>query len=214
MAAPSEKLVIFVKAPRPGLVKTRLAQAIGAEAACDAYRMLAQTLFDRLKGLQNVELHFDPADAVSEIEPWLNAGWRAIPQGSGDLGQRLAHAFEDAFETGARRVVIIGSDCPAITIADIQTAWAGLAEHDLVLGPATDGGYWLIGLTRPQPALFQQIAWSSATVLRETQIAAQTAHLRVKLLRQLADVDTGSDWASFLAEYREPGPVSRFQPAP
>jgi glycosyltransferase A (GT-A) superfamily protein (DUF2064 family) len=89
---------------------------------------------------------------------------------------------------------LIGSDCPGLTKQDIEQAWACLGDFDVVLGPARDGGYWLIGLRALQPALFQQVAWSTPTVLAQSLERAQQAGLRVALLRELSDVDTHRDW--------------------
>src|SRR5436189_1293071 len=145
-----DKLIVFVKAPRPGAVKTRLAKAIGAPAAGAAYRRLVETLLHQLQGVGGVELCFSPDDASGEVQHWLKEGWSSSPQGGGDLGQRLQSAFQRAFHAGAKRVAIIGSDCPAVSVGDIRKAWDGLQMHDVVLGPATDGGYWLIGLRQLQ----------------------------------------------------------------
>ena len=196
---PLDQLIIFVKAPRAGGVKTRLAQGIGPEAATEAYRVLVATLLQNLAGLSAVELRFAPDEATGEIEPWRRKSWRVQPQGQGDLGQRLVGAFAEAFAGGAQRVVIIGSDCPVVTAPDIADAWTSLLQYDVVLGPATDGGYWLIGLRSPQPALFQNIHWSTDAVLRETQDRARAAKLTVHLLRRLSDVDTEKDWQEYLA---------------
>ena len=193
------QLIIFVKTPRPGAVKTRLAAEIGAAAACHAYRRLVMTVLDRMQVIPETELRFAPDDAGPEITPWLRNGWTARPQGEGDLGERMARAFEDAGADGACRVVIIGSDCPDVTAADIEQAWLALEEHDLVLGPATDGGYWLIALQQPQPSLFHDIPWSSEHVLQETLQRATAAGLRVHQLRTLSDVDTAEDWRALLA---------------
>src|SRR5262245_10443243 len=135
-----DKLIVFVKAPRPGAVKTRLARTIGAAAAEAAYRHLVETLLTQLDGLRGVELCFSPDDAASEGQHWLKEGWISSPQGDGDLGQRPHSAFQRAFHSGAKRVVIIGSDCPAVRAGDIRQAWSGLATHDVILGPAMDGG--------------------------------------------------------------------------
>jgi glycosyltransferase A (GT-A) superfamily protein (DUF2064 family) len=100
--------------------------------------------------------------------------------------------------------VIIGSDCPDVSVSDVLSAWARLNEHDLVLGPASDGGYWLIGLRRPQPVLFQNITWSTSTVQAETLARAQRAELRTSLLRKLSDIDTEQDWLEFSNRQRSP----------
>jgi rSAM/selenodomain-associated transferase 1 len=191
------RLVIFLKAPRPGQVKTRLAQTIGDAPACAAYRELVEVLLESLSTLSNVELRYSPEDGLPEIQSWLRAGWQARPQGAGDLGRRLEAATAESFATNSERVVIIGSDCPTIMPSDIQDAWRALATHDLVLGPATDGGYWLIGLRSPCPALFRNIHWSTDQVLAQTRERAETSGLTVYLLREQADVDTAADWAKY-----------------
>lgn len=198
-----ERLVVFLKAPRVGTVKTRLAEGIGAVAACEAYRHMLVTLLGNLAALRAVELCFTPADAKVELASWLRAGWSSQPQTGGDLGERLHGAFCGHFESGAERVVIIGADCPAVRPADVVAAWHALGAHDVVLGPATDGGYWLIGLRAPQPQLFTVMPWSTAAVLAETQRRACASGLRVALLRELSDVDTLADWERW--KRSEPG---------
>jgi rSAM/selenodomain-associated transferase 1 len=200
-----EKLIVFVKAPRPGAVKTRLANTIGAPAAEAAYRYLVETLLNRLDGLNEVDLCFSPDDAAGEVRHWLKQGWTSSPQGDGDLGQRLHSAFRRAFEGGATRVTIIGSDCPAVSVEDIREAWGGLKTHDVVLGPAVDGGYWLIGLWQLQPSLFCGVPWSTNGVFAETMRRVQDAGLNIQLLRELEDVDTDCDWRAFLAAQNRDG---------
>ena len=196
---PDESLIIFLKAPRPGFVKTRLARTSGVEPACAAYRRLVETLLANLTALTGVELRYSPDEAAGEIQPWLRPHWHSRAQGEGDLGARLHRAFAESFLQDAQRVVIIGSDCPEVTPRDIAEAWRALQSHDLVLGPATDGGYWLIGLNHVQPSLFTEMVWSTETVLQETLQRARSAALRVSLLRELVDVDTEVEWKDFLA---------------
>ena len=198
MSTHASRLVVFLKAPRPGSVKTRLAETLGADAACAAYRQLVERLLANLAPLVAVELCFTPPDASSEINPWLRTEWAARPQSEGDLGERLHAAFTEHFLTEAERVVIIGSDCPAVTAADIEDAWLALDGHDVVLGPALDGGYWLIGLRAPQAALFSEMPWSTNAVFAETMHRARESDLRVALLRELSDVDTAADWERWL----------------
>ena len=194
MRTHASRLVVFLKAPRAGAVKTRLAEALGADAACAAYRRLVQTLLEKLVPLPRVELCFTPVAASAEIRPWLRPGWSAVPQSAGDLGERLHAAFAEHFISDAQHVVIIGSDCPDVTATDIEDAWLALEGHDVVLGPALDGGYWLIGLRAPQPALFTTMPWSTDRVFGETMRRARESNLRVATLRELSDVDTAADW--------------------
>jgi rSAM/selenodomain-associated transferase 1 len=188
------RVIVFLKTPRPGFVKTRLAVAIGPEAACAAYRQMAGAVLEQLAPLPHVELRYTPDDAEAEISPWLKSGWTARPQGGGDLGERMHRACAEANGPA----IIIGSDCPAIALADILDAATALKNHNVVVGPATDGGYWLIGLAAPCPALFVGIAWSTDDVLKVTLAKAEAAGLSVHQLRELADVDTVEDWERFL----------------
>lgn len=190
----SRSLIVFLKAPRSGFVKTRLAKAMGAERACEIYCELTETVLKQLCPPLRVELRYTPDDAADEISKWCREGWSMRAQGNGDLGERLHRAFTEAFAAGADSVAIIGSDCPDISGNDIKEAWKSLGAHDVVLGPATDGGYWLIALSRPQPELFANVPWGSDRVLQETTERARRAGLRVHLLRILSDIDTVEDW--------------------
>ncbi|HAV61316.1 MAG TPA: hypothetical protein DCY13_03015 [Verrucomicrobiales bacterium] len=207
MPAPNTQLIVFVKAPRPGLVKTRLAAGLGAEQAAAAYRQLVDHLCPALEESANVQLRYDPADAFPEIKHWLRPGWTSEPQDQGGLGARLLGAFEGSAARGFGRTLIIGSDCPWIDGRDLHEAELVLERHDLVLGPAVDGGYWLIGLKQPHPGLFDGIEWSTERVLRQTVAAAERLGLSHELLRTLPDVDTEADWIEFMrrAPIRGPG---------
>ena len=191
---PEPRIIIFVKAPRPGFVKTRLAATIGNEAACAAYCQLTENVLAHLAPLPHLEIRFTPDDAEKEITQWLRDDWTSRPQGNGDLGERMHRAFTEANSPA----IIIGSDCPQVKLNDFITAAKTLQTHDAVIGPATDGGYWLIGLNAPYPALFKGIEWSTGGVLQSTLAKADEAGLSVQLLRELGDVDTGADWERFM----------------
>ena len=191
---PAPQTVLFVRAPRRGTVKTRLARSLGDDDALEAYRTLLTVTCDALRGLSNVELRITPDDDIPELEPWRQPGWTLAPQGAGSLGERLAAAVEIHFRNGATSVVIIGSDCPDITAQDIRNAHNALTNADVVLGPATDGGYWLIGLRRPTVGVFDNIAWSTDAVFRKTCERAASLNLSLATLRPLDDVDTHDDW--------------------
>jgi rSAM/selenodomain-associated transferase 1 len=198
----SRLLIVFVRAPHPGHVKTRLAQSVGPEAACLIYQILAGRVLQQIKSCRTVQLRFSPDDAEDEVRPLGRRGWTLAPQGRGDLGQRLKRAFRDGFAGGAERVAIIGSDCPEISSRDIQDAWTALDSDDLVVGPSEDGGYWLIAMRRPfsrsHAALFSVIPWSTERVLETTLRRAASLGLRVRLLRELSDIDTEKDWKAYL----------------
>ncbi len=199
--AVGKKLLILLKAPVRGLVKTRLAAEVGPDAALLLYRQMLEKVFDKMAPIKEVELHYTPASEQGLIITLLKPGWNHHPQAEGDLGMRMLQAFDRAFEAGGQRVVLIGTDCPEVDTTDIHAAWEALSQHDLVLGPAEDGGYWLIGMKQPQPELFNGIHWSTGSVLAETTARAQQLRLRYQLLRTLSDVDTKADWDAYLARH-------------
>lgn len=188
-------LIAFVKEPRPGTVKTRLARHVGDEDAAELYRVLAEEELRRtapVTGEYGRLLFFAPQTARAAVEAWL-PGEVCLPQQGRDLGERMSNAFEEAFRSGARRVAIVGSDVPWCGRAHVREALTALEGHDLVLGPTTDGGYYLLAVSRPRPQLFTGIPWSTAEVLPRTLARAGALGLSVRLLEPLEDVDTLED---------------------
>jgi len=188
-------LVVFVKHPAPGAVKTRLAAAIGPEAAARLYRALAEHVLEAttpLAGEYERLVFFDPPEALAEIRAWL-PGVRLLAQSSGDLGARMSDAFARAFARGAERVALVGTDAPGVSRESVKEALDALGAADVVIGPAEDGGYYLIGLRAPRPGLFAGIAWSTPSVREETLARAAAAGLSVRELLPLRDVDTLED---------------------
>jgi hypothetical protein len=193
----ADRLVVFLRVPRLGTVKTRLAAELGPDAALEIYRDLLARVLAALPARLPVELRFTPDDAEPEIRPLLRGNWTAVPQGPGDLGERLARAAREAFDAGTRRWVVVGTDAPEITAADLAWAFSGLVASEGVVGPAEDGGYWLLGLSRFVPELFAGIPWGESGVLDATESAARSAGLRMTRLRRLADIDTAADWRAW-----------------
>ena len=193
-------LVIFARAPRPGHVKTRIAAQLGAMAAVEIYRSLAeQTIaMARMGTGYGVTIEYSPRDSESLMRDWLGGSLSLRPQCDGDLGARMAAAIDEEFARGAQRVVLIGTDCPGLTFSLIESAFVSLEQTDVVLGPATDGGYYLVGVARPYPEIFQDVPWSSPTTLCVTLDRARERKLRVSLLDELADIDTADDWRAWL----------------
>ncbi len=192
-------LIIFARHPKAGQVKTRLIPALGAEGAALVYREMAEHTLNQaravaqMKGISlRVWFAGGNPDALGQ---WLGQDLTYLPQPGGDLGDRLSFAFQTAFNNGHQAVVAIGTDCPALSSDIMMAAFDGLGHHDLVLGPATDGGYYLIGLRRPTPDLFRNIAWSTAEVLRQTEAVAERLSLRQYCLPKLTDVDNPEDLA-------------------
>ncbi len=190
-----DTLLVFLKSPVPGTVKTRLIPALGADAAADLYRVLAGQALRRTwpgEGEYERLLCFAPRDARARVESWL-PGEVCVPQAEGDLGQRMLVAFEEAFRRGAERVAIIGSDVPWVSRDHVTRAFELLERSDVVLGPAPDGGYYLLGLSRPIPSLFHGIPWSTPAVLSVTSARAAGLGLSLGLLDPLPDIDTIAD---------------------
>lgn len=189
MSAPL--LLVFLRPPERGRVKTRLAKAIGENEALSVYQRLVQHTI-----------------RVAEHVPWAKQFWFAdhlpmdgslaitaamrIQQGN-DLGQRMSHAFEEAFAHGFAPVVIIGTDCPGLSEKILTNAAQRLLDHEVVIGPATDGGYYLLGMRTPFPGLFDNMAWSTSTVLQDTLEKCRSAHRSHALLPILGDVDVAED---------------------
>ena len=196
---PPDSTLLFLRAPRIGTVKTRLARDLGDQPALAAYRHLLDHLHRALRNVSRIQLCVTPDDASAEVEPWRHPGWTVAPQGPGDLGARLARAIQSHLDGGAPSVVIIGSDCPQVQPSDLEEAHRQLRDHDVVLGPATDGGYWLIGVRRFLPALFESMPWGTDVVLAETLRRAHHAGRTVAILRTLSDIDTAEDWARWHA---------------
>jgi rSAM/selenodomain-associated transferase 1 len=184
-------LVVFVKHPRPRAVKTRLAAAIGPEAAAELYRALAEHVLEATTPSGEYErlVFFDPPGALEEMRAWL-PGVRLLAQSDGDLGARMSDAFARAFARGARRVAIVGTDAPGVSRETVTEALAALDTADLVIGPAEDGGYYLVALRTPRPELFAGMAWSTPSVREETLARAAVAGLSVRELPRLHDIDT------------------------
>ena len=182
----------MAKHPVPGRVKTRLAAALGADTACALYRAFVLDLAERLAALPYaVTWVYTPPDApFAEVLP----GARCRPQRGRDLGERLAAAIGGELAAGPGPVLAIGADAPHVPAAALAEAAAALTRGaDVVLGPAADGGYYLIGLRNPAPGLFTGIAWSTAGVLQATLARAAAAGLAVHLLPPSFDVDQVAD---------------------
>jgi rSAM/selenodomain-associated transferase 1 len=200
-----ERLIVFARAPMLGLVKTRIASALGAEIALAAHVELLGRVAGNLEAIRSAVICATPDDALDKIEPWRRPGWDLWPQGGGDLGDRLARAFQRSFGEGAERVVVIGSDCPDVRLDQIENAWRLLRSSPAVFGPARDGGYWLIGLSRMIPELFANMPWSSDRLLEATIAEVQRQDLGFELLETLADIDTAADWIEFQLRERQEG---------
>ena len=187
-------LVVFAKVPRPGRVKTRLAATIGDTEAAALYRTLGRQVLDGVRGGNyRVVAYIDPGNELDKARNWLGEGGIDFrPQEGDSLGERLTRACRRELRR-ARYVCAIGTDAPAVDRSLVDRAFSELVKSDLVLGPALDGGYYLIGMTGDWPALFRGVPWSTGDVLTATLERAQTLKLRTSTLPPLADIDTVED---------------------
>ena len=197
----TEQLTIFTRYPEPGLTKTRLISALGEEGAAALQKELTEKTLqkiDQLVKTSTVEpvIYFDGGD-LATMQNWLGHERIYKAQGDGNLGEKLKRAFEDAFAAAAQRVVTIGCDCPDLSREHIGRAFDALYLKDLVLGPATDGGYYLIGIQRPLEGLFEDIPWGTDEVFETTVALAQQLNLSIEILEPLRDVDRPEDLEYF-----------------
>ena len=196
---PQPVVMLFAKAPRAGTVKTRLAADVGEERAVDLYRAMVERQLREVPAGWQVEIHFDPVDAEDDMRAWLGSAHHYRPQADGDLGRRLKKAFGAAFSRGATTVIAIGGDCPELDQETFHEAVTRLARAELVLGPATDGGYYLLALRRPAPELFDNIPWSSNQVASMTLARAKILGLSRELLTPKDDIDDIASYRGYLS---------------
>ena len=198
-------IILFVKVPARSQVKTRLAAALGEEAALELYQRFVQDILDTLEqtGIP-VMICYYPPDNRNAVAGWLGPEQKYLPQEGRDVGERMENAFRQAFNRGFSRVVLIGSDIPDLPAPLIKEALAALHMHDAVIGPARDGGYYLIGFRNDTffPGVFSGIAWSTGTVFRSTMQAFGKAGQRVHELPLWQDVDTIEDLKDLAARSR------------
>ena len=191
-----DALFVFTRFPQAGCTKTRLIPALGKRGAADLQKQMTEYLLDRLTVATHPNLSMQvqfTGGTVAQMEDWIGSRHQLVPQADGDLGDRLTAAFKRGFTQGLSKIVIIGSDCPSLEKKTILEAITLLDTHDVVLGPAADGGYYLIGLSEPQAFLFQNIPWSTEQVLGTTKAIAAKHSLSVALLDTRSDIDRPED---------------------
>ena len=191
-----KRIAVFARRPEPGRVKTRLSPALPADLACELYAAMLDDTFETVRLAQADSRTVFWADFPDTERSPAGFYWHA--QKGAELGARLADAFDTVLVDGAHAVTI-GSDCPGLSPAVLERALAALDRADLVLGPATDGGYWLIGLRRPAPMLFTEMEWSTDSVFSQTLARAAEAGLSVETLPFLDDLDTPADLARLVS---------------
>ena len=182
--------MIFTRNPELGKVKTRLAKTVGDQVALDIYKFLLQHTKTVTQDLEcDKQVHYSVK--VREGDIWDEPFFQKKQQQGEDLGTRMAHAFQEAFSEGYEKIVIIGSDLFDISAEDFELAFNSLDDHQVVIGPAEDGGYYLLGMTTFIPEVFQQKNWGTQTVLNDTLKDLQ--HYTYQLLEERNDVDLYED---------------------
>lgn len=199
---PLEEVLIFTRYPRAGKVKTRLMAKLGRSATARLHRNLTERVLQQARqvkqsGQTGISVWFT-GGTVEEMRDWLGSDLLLNKQVGNSLGARMAGAFRSTWANGIQAAVLIGSDCPGVDSALIAEAFERLHKHDLVLGPASDGGYYLIGLHRDvgnekADLLFEDIAWGTAAALHQTFARAKQAGLSVATLKELHDIDRPED---------------------
>lgn len=185
-------LILFTKNPELGKAKTRLAKTIGDQKALEIYIKLLQHTRE-LVALLEVSKFLFYSDRIEENDAWNNDEYIKKVQKGADLGQRMQHAFEAAFDLGYKKVIIIGSDCYELNSKIVTQAFDSLNENDTVIGPTFDGGYYLLGMTQFHAELFQNINWSTETVFEETMTILKNNQLSSFSLEKLTDIDEEKD---------------------
>lgn len=195
-------ILFFVKYPAVGRVKSRLATGIGDKRACWLYRQFVVDLLDMLNSINgDIVICFDPFKGVKQYEDWIGKDFRYISQSGSDIGYRMKNSLQWAFDKGYSTAVVIGSDSPDLPAIYIEQAFAKLDKNDAVIGPASDGGYYLIGFNAESfaPEVFKGVSWSSGSEFNETmKIFATKDDYSAYVLNMWHDVDVAADLEELL----------------
>jgi rSAM/selenodomain-associated transferase 1 len=202
------RVAVFARAPEPGKVKTRLARDVGDARACALYRWLGARVVASLTAdgsrPYDVAVRVTPSGACDAVRAWVPGADAYEPQGEGDLGERLARATSEGFEAGYGAVVLVGTDCLAVTDGRVREALRALEGHDAALGPARDGGYYLLALGRSLP-VFEGVPWSTARVAEVTRGRVRDAGASLAELAVETDIDTVDDLDALRGHPDAPG---------
>ena len=189
-------VLLFVKFPDETGVKTRLAKDIGPDFVQTLYRNFVLDLLETLAKVKwPIIINFHPPESGDAISSWLGKNYLYAPQNGADLGERMKNAFKDAFAAGFSKAVIIGSDMPDLALSVLSEAFSALDSDDVVIGPAVDGGYYLMGFRQPcfLPKVFEGISWGTDSVFKDTMTILGKKKCQVNILHELRDVDTVDD---------------------
>ena len=192
----TNRIIVFIKNPKAGKVKTRLAEMIGEQKALKVYQhLLDHTL--RIAEATDADKIVCYSEFIPANDAWKKAGFEQALQTGADLGERMTNAFRSSFIKGYEKTILIGSDCFEIDPEHLEDAFAKLTDNDLVIGHARDGGYYLIGMRESNPELFTGIQWSQPDVFKKTMDKAAAKGLKTALTDELSDIDHFSDLMNY-----------------
>jgi len=198
MAQPA--IITFIKNPELGKAKTRLAATVGDERALEIYKELLRHTRETVQQLSGVEAFLFYSKFIDESDDWSPDFFTKKLQPEGDLGTKMIAAFAEIFKTN-QPVIIVGSDCASLTSEILENAVEILKEKDFVIGPAIDGGYYLLGMNSFQPSLFENIEWSTEQVFPQTVAKIEALKMNYGLLPALSDIDFEEDWKKWGWEF-------------
>ncbi|MCF8260083.1 MAG: TIGR04282 family arsenosugar biosynthesis glycosyltransferase [Melioribacteraceae bacterium] len=194
-------VIVFAKLPEEGKVKTRLAQTTSADFALNFYKECTEYLFNELRRLPRstdvIIYHANPGKE-NEVKDWVGYNFIYKTQGGNDLGEKMSNAFKECFEAGYTKVLIMGTDVPDLNFDYFRRAFSELEKYDVVISPSTDGGYNLLGQKKLHRFLYEQIEWSTPSVLAETIFRLESNERTYTNLNQLIDIDTEDDLKNWL----------------
>ncbi len=191
---PSLALIVLMKNPIMGKVKTRIAKGSNDETALSIYKQLLSRCSEVTRSLnEDIDILLYYSYFIDEDDDWIHVHQKKLQQGD-ELGERLINAFTQTFSNGYDKAVVIGTDCYDLSMENVHKAFASLSNSDMVIGPSYDGGYYLLGMKKFYPSLFQDIMWSTDSVFPQTLKKAQLLGLEISTLEKLHDIDHYEDW--------------------
>ncbi len=201
----STAVIVFVRAPVKGCVKTRLARTLGDDTALALYRRFVSDILDMIDRTgRNLRIYFDPPGARGEVAAWLGSGYLLFAQEGRALGERMDHALAATFGDGVSKAVLIGTDSPDLSQEILVEAFEALEQNAAVIGPASDGGYYLVGFDAGgyTPGVFDDIPWSTGRVFNKTMARFGALGVAPHVLPVRCDIDTFDDLVSFVNNCR------------
>jgi hypothetical protein len=203
----TEAVIIFARLPQKGKVKTRIAKTLGEKFAVDFYKACAENTFNECRKIasNNLDIYIFYADKNDKklMKNWAGSEFRLFPQSGEDLGKRMLNAFKQVFAEGVRRAILIGTDIPGISSKVISDSLISLCKSDVVIGPAKDGGYYLIGMNKLYGFLFEKIEWGSGKVFSDTLNRISLHNIERQIVAELYDIDTEEDLKNWMSEGQE-----------